>query len=724
MMRQFELVERVQAYNPQANEDLLNRAYVYAMQMHGKQKRASGDLYLTHPLEVAGLLLDLKLDDTTIAAALLHDVLEDTRATYDDLEQKFARDIAELVDGVTKLSRLENHNVKAKQAQNFRKLILAISRDIRVVLIKLADRLHNMRTLEYLSEEKRTRIAHETLEIYAPLAGRMGINTFKNELEELAFRALYPKIYADLTAQLQVHFNRSDEMIRQISDNLNTMFATAEIPATIQSRKKTTYSIWNKMQRKGLPLDKLADIMAFRILVDDEDYCYRALGKIHQRWRIVPNRFRDFISLPKPNGYQSLQTTVVLEKGQRVELQIRTHNMHTFAEHGVAAHFLYKEADATTSATASLREAEAYKWIREIIRDLEEGHTPEEFLDHTKLAMFQEQVYCFTRDGDLIALPAKATALDFAYAVHTDLGDCALGCHINGVARPLRSRLESGDEVMILRAEIPQLDSRRLDYVTTARARAMIRRRQRDNDLQQRISVGREWLKRGLIARGLKFDPNTVNALLRRFKLVNENDLYLKVQTGPMPLAAIIGTIEENNSTARITASEPPMIEDDRDFLRWTAPQPPIRMASGVSPDLPVFLSRRAGPLPGDRIVAILGRRGLKIYPIESTLLEPYDGKPNDIWHDVKWDYDAIKSFHFPSLIALIVLNEVGVLARIAATISAQGANISNFTLKDREANVFTMDLEIEVEDLSHLNRILSALNVLNEVSTAEHTRS
>jgi GTP diphosphokinase / guanosine-3',5'-bis(diphosphate) 3'-diphosphatase len=419
MMRQYELVDRVKQYNPAANEELLNRAYVYAMKAHGEQQRDSGDPYFSHPLEVAAILTDLKLDDSTIAAALLHDTIEDTDATRAEIDRVFGRDIGRLVDGLTKLKRLDLVSREAKQAENLRKLLLAIADDVRVLLIKLADRLHNMRTLAFRPPEARRRTAEETLDIYAPLAARMGMHAMREELEDLAFRELNPDAHKVITERLEALADRSSTWISEIEEQLTRKLGDRGINVKVVGRRKRPYSIWRKMERKAVGFEQLSDIFGFRVVVRTIAECYQALGIVHTSWPVVPGRFKDYISTPKQNDYRSIHTTVIGPGKQRVELQVRTRDMAQIAEYGIAAHALYKDGVGSPTEMLS-RESNAYAWLRRTIELLAEGSNPEEFLEHTKLELFQDQVFAFTPKGKLIALPRGATPIDFAYAVHGD----------------------------------------------------------------------------------------------------------------------------------------------------------------------------------------------------------------------------------------------------------------------------------------------------------------
>src|SRR4030088_3687341 len=496
MMRQYDLIERVKRYNPNASEPLLNRAYVYAMRAHGEQKRASGDPYFSHPLEVAAILTDLKLDDATIAAALLHDTIEDTSATRAEIDEMFGADIGALVQGLTKLKKLDLVTKEAKQAENLRKLLLAIADDVRVLLVKLADRLHNMRTLSHVPPASGRRTAEETIDIYAPLAGRMGMHEMREELEDLAFRELEPDAYRVVSERLDALEAKNTGLVTEIEQQLTRKLHDRGIEAEVSGRRKRAYSIWRKMERKSVGFEQLSDIFGFRVVVMTLPECYQALGVVHTTWPVVPGRFKDYVSTPKQNDYRSIHTTVIGPSQQRVELYIRTHDMHEIAEYGIAAHALYKDGAGSPTEMLS-RESSAYAWLRRTIELLAEGSNSEEFLEHTKLELFHDQVFCFTPKGRLIALPRKATAIDFAYAVHTDVGNSAVGAKINGKIAPFVSELSNGDEVEIITstaqvAPPPAWES----LVRTGKSRAAIRRATRAAVRNQYAGLGRRIVER------------------------------------------------------------------------------------------------------------------------------------------------------------------------------------------------------------------------------------
>ncbi|HEY9163563.1 MAG TPA: bifunctional (p)ppGpp synthetase/guanosine-3',5'-bis(diphosphate) 3'-pyrophosphohydrolase, partial [Magnetovibrio sp.] len=516
MIRQFELVELIKAYDPHADEDMINRAYVYAMKAHGSQIRASGDPYFSHPLEVAGILTGYRLDTATIVTALLHDVVEDTGASIDDIEKLFGTEVAKLVDGVTKLTQIEMQSDHSKQAENFRKLLLAMSEDIRVLLVKLADRLHNMRTLHFIKKpEKRKRIATETMEIFSPLAERIGMQEMKNELDDLAFAEINGEARASILKRLDYLRAEGKTLAPSIIAELSYTLKEAGVDAVVTGREKTPYSIWRKMQKKDVPFEALSDIMAFRIAVDNIEDCYKALGVIHNEYRVVPGRFKDYISVPKPNGYQSLHTGIIGPERHRIEIQIRTKAMHDVAENGVAAHWRYKSENGVSGKPT---DGKQYRWLRELLEILENAAEPEEFLEHTKLEMFQDQVFCFSPKGDLINLPQDATPVDFAYAVHTEVGDRCVGAKINGRMMPLRTRLKNGDQVDIVTSKTHTPSPTWENFVVTGKARARIRRYVRLKERDQYIKLGQAMLERVFLEEDYPMAEKGLKGVLKIFQ--------------------------------------------------------------------------------------------------------------------------------------------------------------------------------------------------------------
>ena len=719
MMRQYELVERVKRYNPSADEALLNRAYVYAMMAHGNQKRASGDLFFGHPLEVAAILTDMKLDEATIAAAVLHDTVEDTEATLEEINKTFGPQIGALVDGLTKIKRLDLVSKRAAQGENFRKLLLAVADDVRVLLVKLADRLHNMRTLGFMPPEKRQRIAQETLEIYAPLAGRMGIQEMREELEELSFQNLDPEAFEAINRHLNELTAKSEKLVEEIERTLTTKLKAQGIDAQVSGRQKRPYSIWRKMERKSVSFEQLSDIFAFRIIVGTIDECYRALGIVHTSWPMVPGRYKDYISTPKQNDYRSIHTTVIGPGSQRVELQIRTQEMDEVAEYGIAAHALYKEGVNDSSRLAT--ESRAYQWLRRTIDLLAEGDNPEEFLEHTKLELFHDQVFCFTPKGRLIALPRGATPIDFAYAVHTDVGNTAVGCKINGRMSPLLTELQNGDEVEIVRAEGQTPPAAWESLVVTGKARASIRRATRAAVRRQYTGLGHQILERAFERAGRAFSDEKLKGALPRLARASVEDVLAAVGRGEMFSGDVVRAVypdykEERRSGPDGKAGKQPDGAGDKP----SGEQPggiPIR---GLNKDMPIRFAPDGGAVPGDRIVGILTPgEGVTIYPIQSPSLAAFDNEP-DRWIDVRWDLESGSAQRFPARIKLQSINEPGSLAQIAQVIADHDGNIDNVNMKRRTQDFTDVTIDLTVWDLKHLNAIIAELRAKRVVSRVD----
>ena len=726
MMRQYELVDRVKAYNPNTDEALLNRAYVYAMRAHGNQKRASGAPYMSHPLEVAAILTELKLDDATIVAALLHDTIEDTETTREEIDRLFGADIGQLVDGLTKIQKLDLVSKKAAQAENLRKLLLAIADDVRVLLIKLADRLHNMRTLQFMAEAKRARIAEETLDIYAPLAGRMGMHDLREELESLSFRHLMPDAYATIRHRLDEMGPKSGPLIERIENELTQKLAASGIKALVKGRLKRAYSIWKKMERKSVSFEQLSDIFGFRIVVETVADCYAALGIVHTTWSSVPGRFKDYISTPKQNDYHSLHTTVVGPGRQRVELQIRTLEMDRIAEYGIAAHALYKDPDGKDSSDGKVRETNAYAWLRRTLETLADGDSAEEFLEHTKLELFHDQVFCFTPKGRLIALPRNATPIDFAYAVHTDVGDTAVGAKVNGAIVPLVSTLHNGDEVEIVRAEGQTPPSAWEEIVVTGKARSAIRRATRVAVRNQYAGLGQQIIERAFERIGKTYSEERLKLALPRLARSSHEDVLAAVGRGEMYSGDVIKAVFPDYREEQSAGVEANLAEGgwfgmkQGQGLVFKVPSSggsdvsekgpsaiPIR---GIGGDLPVQFAPNGGAVPGDRIVGILTPgTGITIYPIQSPALTAFDDQP-ERWLDVRWDIDEAHPHRFPAQLHVTVINEPGVLAQVASVIGESDGNIDAISITGKTADFREMDIDVEVWDLRHLNAIISQL--------------
>src|SRR4051794_19937649 len=724
MMRQYDLVERVRTYNPDTNEDLLNRAYVYAMKAHGAQTRASGDPFFSHPLEVAAILTDLKLDDATIVAALLHDTIEDTEATRGEIDHIFGPEIGALVEGLTKLKRLELVSREAKQAENLRKLLLAIADDVRVLLIKLADRLHNMRTLEFVPPASRHRIAEETLDIYAPLAGRMGMQEMRGELEDLSFHTLDPEAYEVVTHRLDSLAERNRNLIGEIESQLSKNLQNNDLIAHVYGRRKQPFSIWTKMERKSVGFEQLSDIFGFRVVMKDIESCYRALGVVHTTWPVVPGRFKDYISTPKQNDYRSIHTTVIGPGNQRVELQIRTEEMHQIAEFGIAAHAFYK--DGVGSPTELLkRESNAFAWLRHTIGILSESANPEEFLEHTKLELFHDQVFCFTPKGKLIALPRQANVIDFAYAVHTDVGNSAVGCKINGKFAPLSSELQNGDEVEVLTSEAQSAPPSAWESLAvTGKARAAIRRATRTAVRDQYAGLGRRIVERLFVRAKIEYADDKLRGALTRLGRGSVDDVLAAVGRGEMKASDVARAMYPDYKEER-GARYGPAKKSLAVKLKLKSPPDPSLSPSaipvrGINSDLPVKFAPNGGAVPGDRIVGIVSPgEGITIYPIQSPALKDFEEEP-ERWLDVRWDVDETTPQRFPARILVDNVNEPGSLAQVATVIAEHDGNIDNISMFRRSPDFTELTIDLEVYDLKHLSAIIAQLRAKAVVARVE----
>jgi GTP diphosphokinase / guanosine-3',5'-bis(diphosphate) 3'-diphosphatase len=709
LMRQTELVDRVRSYDPDADEDTLNKAYVFAMQAHGPQKRASGDPYFSHPLEVAAILTDLKLDTATIATALLHDTVEDTTATIDDIKTGFGDEIAGLVDGVTKLSQIEVFSERTKQAENFRKLMLAMSNDIRVLLVKLADRLHNMRTLGHIKNpDKRRRIAQETVEIYAPLAGRIGMQNLREELEDLAFAELDPEARESIVRRLGRLDAQASEKIGRIAAEIKKKLADAGIETHVYGRAKRPYSIWRKLKDREMNFEQLSDVLGFRTIVKTEEDCYRALGVLHRTWQMVPERFKDFISLPKSNGYRSIHTTVIGPESQRVEVQIRTKEMHEVAERGVAAHWRYREKVDEADPTA----VKAYEWLREMVELIEHGDSTEEFYENSKLNMYQDQVFCFTPKGTLIALPRGATPIDFAYAVHTDVGNTAIGAKVNGVHTPLHTPLKNGDQVEIIRSKEQSPSPLWERFVVTGRARAEIRRFLRHAQRDQHVNLGRKILEKVFADEGFELTDKAVEDVVKQLRLHKPDDVYAGVGRGAL------------RADEMLEAVYPELKRDPK-----RKPRAPLKGAglrgvsiAGLTEGIAYRLGACCHPIPGDRIIGLMvPGEGVVIHTADCEVLDRHQESMAD-WIDVRWGGRGEGAFSV-ARIAVRIKNTAGALGILANVIGQNGANISNIKITSRNPLFFEFELDVEVRDAQHLENLIRALRVDAAIEAVHRVR-
>lgn len=703
MLRQYELVERVKAYDPDADEDLLNRAYVFSMKAHGSQLRASGDPYFSHPIEVAGILTELNLDDETIATGILHDTIEDTVATPEEIKRLFGANVARLVDGVTKLSRIEAQSENERAAENLRRFVLAMSDDIRVLLVKLADRLHNMRTIKYLKNpEKRRRIARETMDIYAPLAERIGMYGFMDELKELSFAELEPEACQSITKRLEALRADGGDMVGRIENAIRVTLEAADVPfEDVRGREKRPWSIFRKMQERHVSFEQLSDVMAFRVITSDPATCYQALGALHQRWPMVPGRFKDYISTPKRNGYRSLHTTLLDRNRVRLEVQIRDAEMHVQAQFGMAAHWAYKQKLGTGSAAIS------YPWLNDLIEIIDNAQSPEEVLEHTRMAMFQDRLFCFTPKGELIQLPQGATPVDFAYAVHTSLGDTCVGARVNGKVVPLRTRLANGDQVEVLRSSAQTPDPAWEHFVVTAKARAAVRRHQRQRERRALLKTGNALFHSTVRRLKIELAPAAVQEALQRLNLSDEDSLYIALARQTISDVQLMEALVPGSS-ARRRPRRGKVSSSPRDAIVVDD----AHAAGGME------IADCCMPVPGDRIVGLKQPgQGICIHRIDcGRLAEAEDAE----WIDLKWAADVGSG---TARINMTVRNEPGALAQATALLAQQGANIVNLQLADRDRAHHHFVMDVEVEDLKHLLEIIGGLRALSQVVSAERMR-
>ena len=714
MIRQYELIERIRAYDPDADEMLINRAYVYAMAQHGNQVRASGDPYISHPLEVAGLLADIKLDSASIITALLHDTVEDTDATLADIRRMFGSEVSRLVDGVTKLSRIESQSSRTRQAENLRKLVLAMSQDIRVLLVKLADRLHNMRTLHFVSgEEKRRRIAAETLDIYVPLAERIGMQDWKEDLEDRAFAVLQPDARANIVQRLELLDRERGDQVRRIIEALSQTLREADVEAEVTGRRKRPHSIWTKMQRKHVSLEQVSDIMAFRVVVETVMHCYEALGHLHAAYRAVPEQFKDYLSNPKENGYRSLHTVLIGPNGHRIEVQIRNREMHEFAENGAAAHWLYKQEGGGV-------DGRQYEWVQQFLDILESASSPEEFLSHTKMQLFPDQVFCFTPKGDLKALPAGATLVDFAYAIHSEVGDHCAGGRVNGRQVPLRTELTNGDRVEIVTANSLRVTPEWDRFVVTGKAKAHVRRHVRLRRREEFIKLGRQLLDSEMRETGHAWRERQLAPIAVRRELDSPESLLAAIGDGRVPAREVV---RELYPEAPLDADTETVVSIER-ARRRRGERPRPLLIRGVIPGLATHFARCCHPIPGDRIVGIITTgKGVTVHTDECLTLESFSHTP-ERWIELDWEDEPEQERpgHVGRM-RLTAVNKPGTLAHVASLIAGNQANISNLKFVNRQPDFFDILIDVEVNDTRHLNDIMAALSARPEIASVKRAR-
>ncbi|WP_298298054.1 bifunctional (p)ppGpp synthetase/guanosine-3',5'-bis(diphosphate) 3'-pyrophosphohydrolase [uncultured Litoreibacter sp.] len=703
MLDASDLIDLIRAYNPNTNEDLIKAAYDYGGLMHEGQFRQSGEPYFTHPIEVAALLTEQRLDDATIVTALLHDTVEDTRSTYTDVVAKFGEEIAELVDGVTKLTNLQLSSTETKQAENFRKLFMAMSKDLRVILVKLADRLHNMRTIRHMKPEKQVKKSRETMDIYAPLAGRMGMHWMREELEDLAFRVLNPEARASIIRRFITLQKETGNVVPKITEDIRTELSAAGIEAEVSGRAKKPFSIWRKMEEKKQGFSRLSDIYGFRVICRTEDDCYRVLGVIHRRWSSVPGRFKDYISQPKSNGYRSIHTTVSGRDGKRVEVQIRTKQMHEVAESGVAAHWSYRDGERAMNPFA----VDPTKWVNQLTERFgtveDEDH--DEFLEHVKLEMYSDQVFCFTPKGDVIKLPRGATPLDYAYAIHTRIGHSCVGAKVDGLRVPLWTRLRNGQSVDIITAEGQKPQPTWIDIAVTGRAKAAIRKSLREEHRDRFIKLGRELTRSAFEHVGKKATDKALSTAAKELSLEDAQQLLEYVGSTEISAREVVQAIYPDLAAKKTTVQVDPK-----------------RSVAGLPRGANVKRARCCQPLPGERIVGIKHKgEGVYVHAIACQTLASLEDEP-DRWVDLHW-HDGLHPAENPVTLNATIGNEFGVLGRICTLIGEQKANISDLHFIDRKPDYFRILIDVNVGDAEHLHGVMTAIDADSDVASLERHR-
>ncbi|MSO99756.1 MAG: bifunctional (p)ppGpp synthetase/guanosine-3',5'-bis(diphosphate) 3'-pyrophosphohydrolase [Acetobacteraceae bacterium] len=728
MIRQYELTEKIHAYDAKADTRLIDAAYVMAMQAHGNQRRDNGDPYFSHPVAVADILAGYRLDTASIATGLLHDVIEDTPVKLPEIEARFGKEIAGLVDGVTKLTRLELQSDRTAQAENFRKLVLAMSRDIRVLLVKLADRLHNMRTLHFVrDEERRKRIASETMEIYAPLAERIGMDQVKTELQTLAFMQLDPEAYATIQARLNFLRGQGADVIDDVRLELTRVVRESGVETVeIQGREKSPWSIWEKMHRRNVAFEQLSDIMAFRVVVHSKADCYLALGAIHSSYPVIAGRFKDYISTPKSNGYQCLHTGVTLRepRNQKIEIQIRTDDMDDVAENGVASHWVYKAPDAR----AGKKDVQRFRWVQDLLEILENSSAADEFLENTKLELYGDQVFCFTPKGQLIQLPSGSTPVDFAYAVHSQVGDTCVGAKVNGRLLPLRHQLQNGDqvEIMTARGNTPSPQWER--FVVTGKARARIRRFIHQEQREQARAAGKAELTKAFRQAGVDGSEKSLEPVLKAMKMAAADDLYVAIGNGNIAPKDIVHAAWPELRRNHTPAMMAPMLpRSGRSPTRLDNSMP----VTGLVPGMAHSFAGCCHPVPGDEIVGIVTTgKGVTIHGRDCQTLTGFAATP-ERFIEVDWNYEVVgkggpdgKGIGHTARISVIAGNDNAALANMTNAIARQEGSVANLKIVNRQQDFMETLIDIDVRDTTHLSKVIAGLRGAGGIKSVERTKA
>ncbi|MDA7425106.1 RelA/SpoT family protein [Thalassococcus lentus] len=702
MIAADDLVALVRNYNPKTNEAMIRAAYDYGREMHEGQFRKSGEPYFTHPVAVAAILTEQRLDDATIITALLHDTIEDTRSTYSEIAEKFSPEVADLVDGVTKLTNLQLSSTETKQAENFRKLFMAMSKDLRVILVKLADRLHNMRTIRAMRVEKQSQKSRETMDIYAPLAGRMGMQSIREELEDLAFRVLNPEGRSSIIRRFITLQKETGDVIHRITSDMRVELDKVGIEAEVFGRAKKPYSIWRKMQEKKIGFSRLSDIYGFRVITGSEAECYAALGAIHQRWRAVPGRFKDYISQPKSNGYRSIHTTVSGRDGKRVEVQIRTRQMHEVAETGVAAHWSYRDGVRAQNPFA----VDPAKWIASLTEQFSEDDDHDEFLEAVKLEMYSDQVFCFTPKGDVVKLPKGATPLDYAYQIHTRIGSACVGAKVDGIRVPLWTRLKNGQSVEIITAEGQTPQATWLDIARTGKAKSAIRKSLREANKERFAKLGLELARAAFEGVGKKATDKVLEKAAKTLRFEDAETLLARLGSAEMSAREAVEAVYPELAISEDTQSQ------------VSAKRAVVGLAHGQGFERATCCQ----PLPGERIIGISHRgKGVAVHAADCVVLADFEEQPSR-WLDLHWA-DGSHPPVYTATLDLTITNDAGVLGRICTLIGERKANISDLNFMDRKPDFYRLMVDVDLRDAEHLHLVMSALEAEGNVASVNRRR-
>ena len=700
-----DLINSAKNYQDDKDIVLIEKAINFAKKAHQTQFRQSGEPYYFHPLEVAKILTEIKLDTFSIASGLLHDTVEDTSATLDEIKKKFGLEVANLVEGVTKINNFSLKVNNLKLGENYRKLLLAATQDLRVILIKLADRLHNMRTLHYINDEnKKLKIALETQEIYAPLAQRLGMRDWQEQLEDLSFETINPEARSSILDRLEYLNSRDENIIDSVRYELKKLFLEEDIKCSIDGRLKSPYSIWNKIKNKDITFEQLSDIMAFRVITNSTRECYKALGIVHRKFPYIRERFKDFISSPKSNGYRSIHTSVIGPNNKKIEIQFRSNVMDHIAEYGVAAHWKYKDPKIV-----KIKDTKEYKWMHDLVELMDNSSSQDELIENSKIRLFQDNIYVFSPKGDVMELPKNATPVDFAYSIHSEIGDKCVAAKINGRLQPLKTKLKNGDQVEILTSDHSQPSPLWERFAVTSKVKSQIRRFTRSKKIDEHITFGKEILINQFINENIEFSENAVDKVLSQFNCKLRENLYELIGSGSITAVSVIKRIFPE---LKISSKKKKLNQSSQ----------PIKL-KGLTMGMSYHLAGCCSPITGDNIVGIVtAGLGVSVHTVDCDTLHSYSDSP-ERWLDISWEKDNKNDQLLITRIKIILTNKAGSLGKVTTIIAKNNGNISNINFTNRKTDFFEIIIDIEVRNKNHLNNIIAALRLLSEISSLERVK-